>query len=89
MKCRECNQEFTAEDKAKVNYKGSDFMGFAHKVCPGTKCAACGNEIKSFSDAKRSPASLGSGWMHKGCEYRISLSKQAEPQNDPSSWIVR
>jgi 8-oxo-dGTP pyrophosphatase MutT (NUDIX family) len=98
MKCTKCHQEFTEQDKSQVNY--NEFMGkYSHRMCPGTACAICGEEIADFSQAKK--GACGQGWQHNSCkptpirpqsaaiEQALRDEMEEEAGYDASSWIVR
>lgn len=98
MKCTKCNQEFAEQDKSQGNYR--EFMGkYSHRMCPGTSCNICGEEITDFSQATKGAA--GQGWQHRDCKpckingesrsIRQALRDEVEESRgyDPDSWIVR
>jgi len=88
MKCYKCNQEFTQEDKDKANFKS--YMGkYSHRMCPGTFCTVCNEEIATYGEAKKTAANLGTGWQHKNCELRISRTESSSEEYNASSWIVK
>ena len=88
MNCTKCHKEFTDSDKSERNWK--EYMGeYSHKVCPGiTICTVCNSEIADYSAAKKTPANLGTGWMHKTCTFKVQ-NMGNETQAQPSSWIVK
>ena len=83
--CYNCKQEFTKEDEYQANFTES-FGRFSHKMCPGTACSVCGEEIATYAQAKRRPASTS--WMHKSCKLVLNLQPDDSEAN-PASWIAR
>ncbi len=85
MNCKVCGEEFTKIDERKVNYTSS--MGaYAHKMCPGTKCAICNQVIESYAEAIHVPCSMT--WKHETClGHNHNLAPVAKINS--RSWIVR
>ena len=86
MKCKNCNQEFTASDKQSANFVGSS-GDYSHKMCPGTKCQICKQEIAEHAQAKRTALMH---WQHRTCKpVRITRPDNTVTEPKASSWIAR
>lgn len=82
--CKNCNKEFTQEDKDNANWR--EFLGdYYHRRCPGTFhiCDFCSEEIRD--DQGQEAVRVPGGYIHKGCTWTPGGPIEA----NPSSWIVK